>query len=118
MPCFDVSGLSRFQMLRRDLVYVILVLISVCLSLWFWINGIYKSNSDQCMEPRAFFFANLSAYGNIRIIFVLIGILTLGMIIDVMFQHILRTICIALIKVLFVITVGVSYAMYKKYCHV
>jgi len=33
---------------------------------WFWFHGLGVENDAQCQEPRVFFFANLSAYGNIR----------------------------------------------------
>src|SRR5205085_9357963 len=35
--------------------------------LWFWFKGIYIPNEAQCIEPRVFFYANLGAYGGIRI---------------------------------------------------
>jgi hypothetical protein len=39
------------------------------LNLWFWFKGLGITNKAQCMEPRAFFFANFGAYGNIRMWF-------------------------------------------------
>jgi hypothetical protein len=37
--------------------------------LWFWFRGLYIPNDAQCMEPRVFFYANVGAYGGIRIFF-------------------------------------------------
>jgi hypothetical protein len=39
------------------------------LNLWFWFKGLDIHNEAQCMEPRAFLFANLGAYGNVRTAF-------------------------------------------------
>lgn len=39
------------------------------LNLWFWFKGLDIHNDAQCMEPRAFLFANLPAYGNVRTAF-------------------------------------------------
>ena len=54
---------------RRSTVYVVCVLTSGCLSIWFWFQGVDVTNEDQCMEPRVFLFYNFSAYGNVRTFF-------------------------------------------------
>lgn len=41
----------------------------VALNAWFWYHGFDVHNDAQCQEPRVFFFANFSAYGNIRTLF-------------------------------------------------
>jgi hypothetical protein len=47
----------------------ILFLTSGCLNTWFWFKGLDAVNPHQCMTPRGFFLANLSAYGHGRTLF-------------------------------------------------
>jgi hypothetical protein len=54
---------------RRLTLYVMCVLTSGCLSVWFWFKGLDIHYTNQCMEPRVFFFYNFSAYGNVRTLF-------------------------------------------------
>lgn len=54
---------------RRSMLSTILYLTSGCLNSWFWFKGLDAVNPHQCMTPRVFFFANLSAYGRSRTLF-------------------------------------------------
>ena len=56
---------------------------SAGLGCWLWFHGLDVQNESQCMEPRAFFFANVGALGNWRTVFRTFSVLALLMLIVV-----------------------------------
>jgi hypothetical protein len=54
-------------------VFVVLRAIGIVIvGIWFWYHGLDIPNPEQCMEPRAFLYANLAAYGGVRIAYKII----------------------------------------------
>jgi hypothetical protein len=76
---------KMINMLFRLLAYHVLLLSFLCVNLWFWFKEVDVVDPAQCMVPRVFFFANLSAHSGIRVLFrifcVLATLLTLMLII-------------------------------------
>ena len=72
------------ERLRRLTVYVVCLLTSGCLSVWFWFKGVDIKDERQCMEPRVFFFYNFSAYGDVRTFFKCFSVGFLGVLLIAM----------------------------------
>lgn len=66
---YSLTGMKATHGALRILLAFVLFLLSLALNSWFWVTGLYTYHPDQCMEPRVFFFANVSAYGGIRYFF-------------------------------------------------
>ena len=65
----DAESYSERKKGHRAILVTAVLLVSGSLNIWFWFKGLDIQNEAQCMEPRVFFFANLPARGNIRILF-------------------------------------------------
>lgn len=70
----DFRDMGEHEKIHRYLFAHMVWLASGCLNLWFWFAGVYYQHADQCMEPRVFFFANLSAVGGIRFFFTILNV--------------------------------------------
>ena len=57
------------KLLKHQILTLVLMVATLAFNTWFWFQGLDVPNSAQCMEPRVFFFANLSALGNTRTLF-------------------------------------------------
>lgn len=53
---------------RRTMAFGLYV-VSLSINIWFWYRGVDLEHPEQCIEPKVFLFANLSAYGNVRTFF-------------------------------------------------
>jgi hypothetical protein len=74
MRRFSLSVYNEPRMVRRRPLGSVLSYASVCINIWFWFKGLDAEHPAQCMEPRVFFFANLSAYGDIRTFFKIVNV--------------------------------------------
>lgn len=68
---YDFGSFSDDSKGKRGQLLLVLWISSVSLNIWFWFKGLDVQNDAQiqCIEPRVFFFANLSATGGIRVVF-------------------------------------------------
>jgi hypothetical protein len=83
---YDFGSYSDNSRGRRAQLFLVLWISSISLNIWFWFKGLDIRNVAQCMEPRVFFFANLSALGGARILFrilcLLSGVLLMAIIVS------------------------------------
>jgi len=72
---FNWRRVSKSLQLGMRIIFTALILLaSLTFNIWFWFKGIYAANSDQCIEPRVFFFANLPATGRVGTLFRIVTI--------------------------------------------
>ena len=78
---YSKSYHEPWVMSRRTMGFILYV-VSLSINVWFWYRGVDLDHPEQCIEPKVFFFANLSAYGNVRTFFKIatVGLLALEII--------------------------------------